>query len=250
MKRSCRSEDVKKTIPLPLILKFPFITETVRHLVNCGQYKYLSITTDGSINPNPNQTRPGIARDNLMLEFDDGSTHRIEESIWNLNIETYGSFYFTNLNYDIMIGAHPCNGYGNIILILSVDQFPKTDKHIQPPHFCEQGAIANNAHLYYWTGKYRVNAAWSLLVPYIPLGYKDLRFQLSVTKEYAYKIRQYCCNDTVYCETAAGNIPAGVVTCIDVPLYSDRIYFEIHNTNLMEAGTFCIQSTWIRKGKF
>lgn len=245
---SCRSEDVKKQEPLPHILKFPFIKEVVRHLINCSQYKYLTIITDGAINPNPNQTRYGIPRNNLMIEFDNGDVWKIEESIWNLNVEGYGALYFTNLNCDLAIGSTPCNGYGNIKLILSTIPHPQYITHIQPPHFCINGSLNGGANIERWAGKWGFNAGWLLLIPYIPLGYKDLRLQINLSQNYTYIIRQYCCNNIIYCETT-GDAAANTPTCINIPLFSDRIYFQLINADI-GVGTFCFQGTWIRKGKF
>ena len=120
---SCRPQDVKVQSPLPHVLKFPFIDEVVRHLVNCSQYRYLSILTDGGINPNPNIDGAGVARNNLVIDFDNGDIWQIDAETYNLDISRYGSLYFSNLNFDTHLSAHPQGGYGNLFLVFTMEKY-------------------------------------------------------------------------------------------------------------------------------
>lgn len=241
---SCRPQDIKNQIPLPLVLKFPFLTETVRHLVNCGSYKYVSILTDGGINPNPNITAPiGTARNNLMLEFDNGDIWQIDAETYNLNIERYNSLYFSNLNFSAAIVAHPQGGYGNLFLVFTMEKYRQIkDFKRHNPTCCFHGSVPAQGSIVYHLGTFRQNFAHILGIPFIPRGYE--KFNLLSWRQHggvSFKIDYYCCdNNLINIALAIGE------GCNTYDLCTDRIKLTV-NGDFANPYNYCFIATLINK---
>ena len=151
----------------------PFLTTVSggQHLSVEG-YRYLSILTDGGINPLNNYLPATSGHSELFLRYDDGERIDIMSEIRDLPIPK-GKSYIDLYN---QLGAGQGategieTGYSNLWLIKSkypLNMYMK--KH--NPAFCMQKELAADSTWYSWIGVDRLNAAWDLLLPYIPMGY-------------------------------------------------------------------------------
>lgn len=237
-KGSCRPEDVASNIPLPFVRKYPFLDEVVRDPIVCSQYRYLTIVSDGGINPNPNINQAGFPRNNLMIEFDNGDVWKIDSETHNLNIERYGSFNFTNLAHDIFIGATVQNGYGNLFLILTMEKYREVKKFKRHnPHACLTGNLAPDSSVFYWLGINRPNVAWILAIPFIPFGYSHIHVCfIEKHVDMAANMDAYCCDDSscVVENSFATNV------CVQKIVCSNRFRIGIFNASVDTAYDYCL----------
>lgn len=246
---SCIPKDVASRIPLPFVRRYPFLDEVVRDPIVCSQYRYMSIVTDGGINPNPNINQAGLSRNNLMIEFDNGDVWKIDSETHNLNIERYGSFHFTNLAHDIFIGAVVQNGYGNLFLVLTMEKYRDIKKFKRHnPSFCVSGTLPAKVNgtpvVDFWVGVNRPDVGFHLVIPWIPLGYKyvTILFLRSGSTLCSLNHRQYCCDNTWYHDIWE-NSPR-LVQGINA---TNRARWSIENTDPLNILTYCLLVTYVLK---
>jgi len=250
-KGSCRPEDVKLNIPLPFVRKYSFMEETVRDLIVCSQYRYLSIVSDGAVNPEANFDGAGNPRNNLFIEFDNGDIWKIDSETQNLNIERYGSLFFNHINYSTAIAAHVIGGYGNLYLVLTMEKYQEIKKFKRHnPSFCVAGHLTRNGggdHNHdYWAGTYRIGGTDILAIPFIPKGYEKMSIMLQYTglpATITINTKQFCCDDTVFCAYNAS--AAGV--CTHQLIYSSRQWFRIFNGDVANSLDYCLYVTYLDK---
>jgi len=249
-KGRCREERIKEQWALPLVKKYPFLNETVRDQTLVGNYKYLSIVTDGGINPNPNITNMvGRPRNNLIIEFDGGDIWKIDREKYNLNIERYNTLWFTNLNYSAAIGAHVQNGFFNLFLILSMERIDETFFRKHNPFVCEEDIrVAADGEANRWIGIFRPTPTWQLIMPWLPIGYDKITYEINqtdVTTDWQVTVNQYakCSNNLISTIIDVNTFTLGTFEHI----CSNRFRINLINHHILKTAIFHYMITFLDK---
>lgn len=240
---SCRPKDAKTLVPIPKVYKYPFLDITVREQIVCSQYRYLTILTDGGINPDVNGSFAcPINRYPLSIDFDDGDLWRIRSEAYNINIEKYGVLYFNNLIHDCIVGADPENGYGNLYLFLSMEKLDKMTLKKHNPHACVTGTLAPSGTIEYWLGTDKINPGYISILPFVPWGYEILAV-CGAVPEITINMRGYCCRGTSFCQQQ--NVTT--TNCTHINNCCNRWRLLLTNTDTENPQNYCVNMTFLNK---
>ena len=211
-------------IQYPQIFKYSFLTVISTPLwASIYQKKYLSILTDGAINP-LNNTLEEV----LYVELDNGKRILIKGEVHNIPLGNAKKFYFINKFYrcpPTSCADTTEGGHGNLFLIFS--EFPLdyelTKNNPTVNIALTIPAVTTN---YYWIGIDRPQSSYELLIPYIPSKYNYL---------------------IIACQATGGTV-AGVqynpyVGSLQIGGYVQTINDVPHNFLITQRGRVTIQNT-------
>lgn len=146
-------------------------------------YKFISILTDGGINPSNNVAESAVCQDNdtdCYIEFDNGERIWINQEIRNYGIPIrahYFDYYNRIKSASLCLSKDTEAGYNNLFFILSREKI-NLQIHKRPPIAIFNYEIPASGSKDYWFGKNKDSATSELLIPWIPEQYKRVRYMV------------------------------------------------------------------------
>lgn len=139
-------------------------------------YRYLSILTDGAINPGNNYLSDPFSEGSCninsslcYLKFDDDMRLNINGEIRNFRIDKYTlAKWYNEVPPQLCVGSSLQGGYGNLHFVLSVDPIDFILEKRNPYYF-EKFTLGAAESKDYWLGAWSP-LVYNLMIPWIPPG--------------------------------------------------------------------------------
>lgn len=145
-----------------ILFKYPFDTYLTREKMNAQGYNYVSILTDGAINPKLNFGYSDISE--LFLETSKGQKFYINAEITNIPIA--GNEYIA-LTYTKPTNYFVSGGYGNLFIVLSQKKLIYFPIKENAQALIDEDVIDSAAKLI-WFGMGGLDSKNGLAIPFIP----------------------------------------------------------------------------------
>ena len=227
------------------IFRYPFMDPVAGKKFSTHGYNYMDIVTDGAINPAVNYPGGGLEED-LYIEFENEDKLLINHEISNFPIRRYDRAKMWYQPYS-QENATVQGGYGNLYVILkkyktTVFNPPKENPYISYTEEVENIAGAGTVNR--WLGKNKIDSAYELKIPYIPIKYKTIQYTLASTAtSFSITLTGYGINQSPPVITIF-NISANTQSTSNS--YSTRFNLSLENKDTDTTKTFVSNLIWLK----
>lgn len=243
----------KRVISRPLIGQ-----ENGIFIYSCEGYQFLSIMTDGGLNPRNNLDASGSLGEYnglCQIVFDDSETFFINQELRNIpliskiNPSTKNKVWKKSFRWFNILGEIPGanrgieSGFGNIYFILTQYPFKEHILH-HNPFWCLQKNLEAETEDNYWFGINRVSSTYTMGIPYLPMIYERIAYMINSTalSFQVFGMEYWHCHNS----PAYSVLNKTVNSYCQLDNHTDRFRMRIIN-NDGETRQFSIQLAWVNK---